>query len=84
MIVKMHALHQCVKGHRLFITYQPHDDFVSLEKFENVDRPWITPADWLVPIKIPLSVEDSEEESQLGNTQIPTFNLISVSQGSLL
>ena len=27
-------------------------------------------ADWLVTIKMTLSVEDSKEESQLGNTQI--------------
>ena len=59
--------------------YLPSDDVMSLEEFENEGRAWAITADWLVPIKMTLSVEDSEE-SLLVNTKVPPFDSMSLSQ----
>ena len=56
----MHVLDQSVTSHRFLITYLSGDD-VSLEEFENADGTSVLTADWLVPVKMTLSVEGSEE-----------------------
>ena len=75
----MHVLDKCVTCLRLLITYLPSNDVMSLEEFQTVSRAWVTSADWLVPEMMTLSVEDSEEESSLGNTQIPSYDSMSLS-----
>ena len=57
----MHVLDKCMTGHRLLITYLPSDDVMSLEEFENKGRDWVMTDDCLIPIKMTLSAEDSEE-----------------------
>ena len=81
IIVKMHVLDQCVTDLRLLITRLPSDHVVSLEEY-NVGRALVTTVDWLVLIKRILSVEDLEEQSLPGNTQISSFDLMSLSQWS--